>query len=89
MGAEIGATTSIFPLNERMSRYLNATGRAEISSLAEQYQSLLEADEGSEYDQLIEINLSEVWLWLKKEFLWQSFFYNVRMFPLLPRLFII
>ena len=60
MGAEIGATTSIFPFNERMSRYLNATGRAEIAFLAEQYQSLLEADEGAEYDELIEINLSEV-----------------------------
>ena len=60
MGAEIGATTSIFPFNERMSRYLNATSRAEIASLAEQYQGLLQADEGAEYDELIELNLSEV-----------------------------
>jgi len=60
MGAEIGATTSIFPFNERMSKYLNATGRSEIASLAEQYQSLLEADEGAEYDEMIEINLTEL-----------------------------
>lgn len=60
MGAEIGATTSIFPFNERMSRYLNATGRAEIASLAEQYTHLFQADQGAEYDQVIEINLTEV-----------------------------
>jgi len=60
MGAEIGATTSIFPFNERMSRYLNSTGRAEIATLAEQYQGMLEADQGAEYDQVIEINLSEL-----------------------------
>jgi len=60
MGAEIGATTSIFPFNERMTKYLNATGRAEIASLAQQYQGLLEADEGAHYDELIEINLTEL-----------------------------
>lgn len=60
MGAEIGATTSIFPFNERMSRYLNATGRAEIASLAEQYTHLFQADQGAEYDQVIEINLTEL-----------------------------
>jgi len=60
MGAEIGATTSIFPFNERMSRYLKSTNRADIASSAEQFQALLNADEGAEYDQLIEINLSEL-----------------------------
>ncbi|XP_047143150.1 probable aconitate hydratase, mitochondrial isoform X1 [Hydra vulgaris] len=58
MGAEIGATTSIFPFNERMTRYLNATGRKDIALLAEQYKSLLEADNGAEYDQQFEIDLS-------------------------------
>jgi len=60
MGAEIGATTSIFPFNERMSRYLKSTNRADIASSAEQFQALLNADEGADYDQLIEINLSEL-----------------------------
>lgn len=60
MGAEIGATTSIFPFNERMSRYLKSTNRADIASSAEQFQGLLNADEGAEYDQLIEINLDEL-----------------------------
>lgn len=58
MGAEIGATTSIFPFNERMTRYLSATGRKDIALLAEQYKSLLEADNGAEYDQQFEIDLS-------------------------------
>ena len=60
MGAEIGATTSIFPFNERMTHYLNATGRKEIALLAQKYQSLLEADNGAEYDQYLEIDLSTV-----------------------------
>ena len=60
MGAEIGATTSIFPYNNRMSDYLNATGRSEIAALAHQYPNLLRADEGAQYDKVIEINLSEV-----------------------------
>jgi len=60
MGAEIGATTSIFPFNERMDRYLKSTNRADISALSAKYQALLEADEGAEYDELIEINLSEL-----------------------------
>ena len=60
MGAEIGATTSIFPFNERMSKYLISTGRPDIATNAEQYQHILQSDEGAEYDQIIEINLSEV-----------------------------
>lgn len=60
MGAEIGATTSIFPFNERMSKYLISTGRSDIATNAEQYQHILQSDEGAEYDQIIEINLSEV-----------------------------
>jgi len=60
MGAEIGATTSIFPYNERMDEYLRATRRSEIADLAKQYKDLLRADEGCQYDQIIEINLSEL-----------------------------
>jgi len=60
MGAEIGATTSIFPFNERMSKYLNSTGRADIAATAERFQHVLQSDEGAEYDQYIEINLSEL-----------------------------
>ena len=60
MGAEIGATTSMFPYNKRMEAYLKATGRVQIAELANQYSQLLCADEGAEYDQVIEINLSEV-----------------------------
>ncbi|XP_023238692.1 aconitate hydratase, mitochondrial-like [Centruroides sculpturatus] len=60
MGAEIGATTSIFPYNVRMKDYLNATNRNEIANLADQYQELLTPDQNCEYDQVVEINLSEL-----------------------------
>jgi len=60
MGAEIGATTSMFPFNERMASYLNATKRGDIANYARQFQHNLRADEGAEYDQVIDINLSEL-----------------------------
>lgn len=60
MGAEIGATTSVFPYNHRMEAYLKATGRDQVASLANQYRHLLKADEGADYDQVVEINLSEL-----------------------------
>ncbi|KAK3696221.1 hypothetical protein RRG08_027664 [Elysia crispata] len=60
MGAEIGATTSVFPYNHRMQDYLKATKRTEIADLANQYKGLLSADANAQYDQLIEINLSEL-----------------------------
>ncbi|XP_026861875.2 aconitate hydratase, mitochondrial [Electrophorus electricus] len=60
MGAEIGATTSVFPYNHRMRTYLEKTGRADIAALAEEYKELLVPDTGCEYDQLIEINLNEL-----------------------------
>ena len=60
MGAEIGATTSIFPFNERMHQYLKSTRRGEIGDFAAQYDKELHEDEGAEYDQLIELNLSEL-----------------------------
>jgi len=60
MGAEIGATTSMFPYNERMAKYLRATQRGDIADISNQYRHLLSSDEGAEYDQVIEINLSEL-----------------------------
>lgn len=58
MGAEIGATTSLFPYNKRMRDYLNATQRKEIASEADKYQTaLFNPDQGAQYDQVIEINL--------------------------------
>ncbi|CAE6476975.1 unnamed protein product [Rhizoctonia solani] len=60
MGAEIGATTSLFPYNERMGDYLRATKRGEIASYAKSFQHNLQPDKGAEYDQQIEINLSEL-----------------------------
>eukprot|EP00057_Strongylocentrotus_purpuratus_P035753 XP_801745.3 PREDICTED: aconitate hydratase, mitochondrial [Strongylocentrotus purpuratus] len=60
MGAEIGATTSMFPFNSRMRDYLVATDRSEIADLADKNKHLLTADEGAQYDEVIEINLSEL-----------------------------
>jgi len=60
MGAEIGATTSIFPFNDRMYDYLKATKRGYIGDFARLYANELKEDEGAEYDQMIEINLSEL-----------------------------
>ncbi|KAK7604136.1 hypothetical protein V9T40_004409 [Parthenolecanium corni] len=59
MGAEIGATTSIFPFNKRMGDYLASTGRAGIAESAEKFKPVLfTPDAGCEYDQLIELDLS-------------------------------
>lgn len=60
MGAEIGATTSIFPFNDRMYDYLAATKRKHIGDFSRAYAHELHEDEGAEYDQFIEINLSEL-----------------------------
>lgn len=66
MGAEIGATTSIFAYDENMSNYLRHTGRAEVADLADQILPDLRSDEEvyqnpeKYYDELIEINLSEM-----------------------------
>jgi aconitate hydratase len=61
MGAEIGATTSVFPYNSRMADYLRATGREGIAGLAsESKNNLLSADSGAKYDRIVEINLSEL-----------------------------
>ena len=58
MGAEIGATTSLFPFNDRMAEYLRATSRGEIAELAMGFAEHLKADEGCQYDQVVEIDLS-------------------------------
>lgn len=58
MGAEIGATTSTFPFNQRMADYLASTGRSAIAGEAKKFQqTVLTADAGAKYDQVIEINL--------------------------------
>ncbi|XP_065358298.1 probable aconitate hydratase, mitochondrial [Calliphora vicina] len=59
MGAEIGATTSVFPFNDRMSAYLKSTGRSGIADEAKKFQSkILSADSNCQYDELIEIDLN-------------------------------
>jgi aconitate hydratase len=66
MGAEIGATTSIFAYDNQMAKYLQATGRSRVADLADGIAEYLRADdevyENPEeyYDQVIEINLSEL-----------------------------
>src|SRR5215475_768572 len=66
MGAELGATTSIFPYDQRMARYLAATGRGELAKLADQYSHLLAADKEIEanpsayFDHIVEIDLSKL-----------------------------
>ncbi|KAL1494111.1 hypothetical protein ABEB36_009761 [Hypothenemus hampei] len=58
MGAEIGATTSLFPYNSRMADYLKATNRTAVAAEADKVQSvLLNSDPNAKYDQVIEINL--------------------------------
>ncbi len=64
MGAELGATTSMFPYDAHMATYLEATGRGELAKLADRYRYLLEADAEIEahpesyFDRLVEIDLS-------------------------------
>jgi aconitate hydratase len=58
MGAEIGATTSIFPYNSRMRDYLTATGRKGAATLADAFKEHLVPDAGCHYDRVIDIDLS-------------------------------
>jgi aconitate hydratase len=64
MGAELGATTSVFPFDQKMVAYLNITDRADLANLAIANTSLLVADpEVSQspekyYDQIVEVDLS-------------------------------
>ncbi|HMW03848.1 MAG TPA: aconitate hydratase [Leptospiraceae bacterium] len=66
MGAEIGATTSTFGYDDSMARYLKSTGRADVAALADGIKQHLTADPevyadpAKYFDQLIEINLSEL-----------------------------
>jgi aconitate hydratase len=60
MGAEIGATTSLFPYDANMAAYLQATGRAAIADAADAVAGHLRPDEGALYDQLIEIDLDQL-----------------------------
>lgn len=66
MGAEIGATTSTFGYDDSMARYLKATGRADVAALADTVKEHLTADKevyadpAKYFDQVIEINLSEL-----------------------------
>ena len=63
MGAELGATTSMFPYDERMERYLIATGREALAKLANDHRDILTADEGvaaepeTYFDRVVEIDL--------------------------------
>ena len=66
MGAEIGATCSIFPYDERMEVYLKSTGRKQIADLANKYKEYLTADLDVEqnpekyFDKIIEIDLAKL-----------------------------
>lgn len=66
MGAEVGATTSIFPFDEKSAQYLEVTGRKEVADEARKISDFLQADPATAlnpekyYDRIIEINLSEL-----------------------------
>ncbi|MDA0298146.1 MAG: aconitate hydratase [Actinobacteria bacterium] len=60
MGAEIGATCSVFPYDANMSAYLQATGRADIAKAADSVATNLRADDDATYDQTILIDLSSL-----------------------------
>ena len=66
MGAEIGATTSTFGYDDSMSRYLKATGREDVATLADGIKDYLTADAEvyatpeKYFDEIIEINLDEL-----------------------------
>ncbi len=63
MGAELGATTSLFPYDARMALYLKATGREQLADLANQHAELLRADPEVEadperfFDRVVELDL--------------------------------
>src|SRR5256885_7027797 len=66
MGAEIGATCSLFPYDDRSAMYLKATGREELADLANEYAHYLRVDDEVErdperfYDRVVEIDLDEL-----------------------------
>ncbi|MEZ5250619.1 MAG: aconitase family protein, partial [Ilumatobacteraceae bacterium] len=60
MGAEIGATCSLFAYDHNMAQYLKATGREAIADAADRVADHLRPDEGAMYDRLIEIDLDQL-----------------------------
>lgn len=66
MGAEVGATTSLFAYDQSIARYLKATGREQVAEMADKISDYLKADKEvletpeKYYDRVIEINLSEL-----------------------------
>ena len=64
MGAELGATTSMFPLDEKMATYLKASGRGDLAPIAERYPHLLAPDKEVEanpekyYERVVKLDLS-------------------------------
>ena len=66
MGAELGATTSVFPYDDRIATYLRATGRSDVADLADRNRQHLQADPEvssnpeAVYDEIIEIDLSQL-----------------------------
>ncbi len=66
MGAELGATTSVFPFDQKMVAYMNITDRADLATFAQSHKELLVADpevyQSPEkyYDQIVEVDLSKL-----------------------------
>jgi aconitate hydratase len=66
MGAELGATTSMFPVDERMATYLRATGRGDLAEIALKHKHLLEPDKEVEadpekyYERVVRLDLSKL-----------------------------
>ncbi|MGZ9189746.1 MAG: aconitate hydratase [Nitrospira sp.] len=66
MGAELGATTSVFPFDQKMVAYMNIMDRADLASFAQSHKELLVADpevyQSPEkyYDQIVEVDLSKL-----------------------------
>ena len=64
MGAELGATTSMFPFDDRMATYLKATGRGDLVPFAERYPQLLAPDKEVEanpekyYERVVKLDLA-------------------------------
>jgi aconitate hydratase len=66
MGAELGATTSVFPFDQKMVAYMNITDRSDLANLALANKALLVADPEvyqspeKHYDQIVEVDLSKL-----------------------------
>ena len=60
MGAEIGATCSLFGYDQNMAAYLKATGREAIADAADKVADELRPDDGALYDRVVEINLDDL-----------------------------